>query len=112
MDAQLQVQFIHLVASGIGFLVLMLGAWIGYDRYYNAPERKRRIEVEVKLALIEQRLDTGDKRMDALREKDDGLLNAMSTLTEAVTGLKVAVAEMRGAFASSVFKGVGEKDGG
>ena len=111
MDSALQIQFWHLVGSAVGFFVLMLGAWIGYDRHYNAPERRRRIEVEVDLALIKQRLDTGDKRMDALREKDDKVLEAVGTLTEAVTGLKMAVAEMKGAFQNSVFRGVGESDG-
>ena len=105
METQIALTLWHIVLG----IITLVGAFIGWDRHFNAPLRKWRGEQDVKVALMQQQLETGSKRMDALKEKDDKVLAAVQTLTEAVTGLKIAVAEMKGAFQNSVFKGIGEE---
>ena len=104
MDPRLAAELWHLAVAVMGVVTF----FIGWDRYFNAPERKRRAEVEKRLSRVEWELEQGEKRMDSLKEKDEKVLIAVQTLTDAVTGLKMAVSKMEGALQGSVFKGVGE----
>ena len=108
MDAVQHAVTLQLWHVLLGVLSL-LGAWIGYDRHYNAPERKRRGEVETRLALVEDKLRRGERRMDKLDSKDEKVLEAVQGLTAAVADLRVVVEGLRSAFKHSVFRGVGEK---
>lgn len=52
----------------------LIGFFIGWDRHFNAPERRRRADIEKRLSKAEWRLEQGDKEFKRL----DGLEASMA----------------------------------
>ena len=97
----MEIQLWHLVVTGIS--VLAAGATIlgVYHGVSVAPEKARRKEVadglaglDKRMALAEQKLDSGDKKFDTMA-------NDVKEIKESMRRLELAVAK-------SVWRGVGE----
>ena len=97
----IEVHLIHLVLTGLGGVATMLSIWGVYWRASIVPEKARQadvsnriMELEKKVALQEQRLESGARKMDTM-------CNDLREIKETLKRLEIA-------FAGSVFKGVGD----
>lgn len=98
----MEIQLWHLAVTGLGALAAMATVLGVYHAISVAPEKVRRAQVgadladlDKRVALVEQRLESGDKKFDEMAAN-------VKEIKECMRRLELAVAK-------SVWRGVGEQ---
>ena len=79
----------HLLATGGGGMLATLAlVW----RIWLAPAQAREVALQVRLATMETKLETGDKRFDSHSAKDDQILAKLDKLDERMRAIETAFA--------------------
>ena len=85
MPEEHAVTLYHLVASGGGGMLATIAlVW----RLWVVPAQQREVDLQVRLAKVDARLDNGDKRFEHHSEKDDRILAKLDAIEERLRNLE------------------------
>ena len=108
---ELHIELWHVLTAGGALVTMLLGIYGHIWRMGIQPERKRREDVEKRLSeldtkhqLMEQRLESGDKRFS-------DICTEIKQIREALHRQELAFEKLNATISRSVWRGVAEESG-